>query len=188
MLRIRRETDYAIRILLALARRDSREPVSTEEVRQEMQIPRQYAPRVVARLAQGGFVETMPGRGGGIRLARPAAEITLKDVVLYFEPVFVISECVNHPASCPFGDACAVRRQWCRLQALILEELASATLAALAAGATPPPTSASQVGLPCGGRDQNPAPKGLRWPDWPSDPPVLDKHPEGGIMGENITN
>ncbi|RME36285.1 MAG: hypothetical protein D6793_06005, partial [Thermoflexia bacterium] len=59
----------------------------------------------------------------------------------HFEPVFSISECVNHPASCPFGATCAVRRQWCRLQALLLDELASLTIAALAAGAAAPASS-----------------------------------------------
>jgi len=137
MLRIRRETDYAIRILIALARRQTGDLVSTEELGREMAIPRQYASRVVARLARGGFVESVQGRGGGVRLARPAAEITLQDLILYFEPVFVISECVNHPAQCPFGSTCPVRQRWCHLQALILQELGTTTIAELAAAPSP---------------------------------------------------
>jgi|YNPBryBLVA2012_1023415.scaffolds.fasta_scaffold33481_1 Rrf2 family protein len=132
MLRIRRETDYAIRILIALARRPTGDLVSTEELGREMAIPRQYASRVIARLARGGFVDSVQGRGGGVRLARPAAEITLQDLVLYFEPVFVISECVNRPANCPFGSTCPVRQRWCRLQAHILQELGTTTIAELA--------------------------------------------------------
>ncbi len=133
MLRIRRETDYAIRLLLALAKRGPEAVVPTRELRKEMQIPKQYAARVVAKLARGGFIKALQGRSGGISLGRPPAEITLKDVILYFEPIFVISKCVENPASCPFGDTCPVRGRWCYLQELLLKELEKITIAELAA-------------------------------------------------------
>ncbi len=131
MVRIRRETDYAIRLLLALARKGPEAIVPTRELREETQIPKQYAARVVAKLAHGGFIKALQGRSGGISLGRPATDISLKDVVLYFEPIFVISKCVHDPASCPFGDSCPVRGRWCYLQDLLLKELEKITIADL---------------------------------------------------------
>jgi Rrf2 family protein len=133
MVRIRRETDYAIRLLLALARKGPEAVATTRELQKEMQIPKQYAARVVAKLARGGFIKALQGRSGGISLGRPATEISLKDVVLHFEPIFVISKCVEDPASCPFGDTCPVRGHWCHLQSLLLKELERITIAELAA-------------------------------------------------------
>jgi len=133
MVRIRRETDYAIRLLLALAKRGPEAVVPTRELQEEMQIPKQYAARVVAKLVHGGFIKALQGRSGGISLGRPAAEISLKDIILHFEPIFVISKCVENPASCPFGDTCPVRGHWCYLQSLLLKELEKITIAKLAA-------------------------------------------------------
>ncbi len=133
MLRISRETDYAIRVLLALARRRPGQQVLTREIREEMAIPKQIASRVVARLAKGGFIESMPGRGGGIKLARDPDAINLRQVVTYFERSFVVSECLEDPHLCPFEEHCPVRRRWARLQAIILHELEKTTFAHLAA-------------------------------------------------------
>ena len=133
MLRISRETDYAIRVLLALARRRPGEQALTREIQQEMEIPKQMVARVVARLAKGGFIESTPGRGGGIKLAHDPKTITLRQVVTFFERSFVISECLTDPQLCSFEDHCPVRRRWARLQAMILHELEKTTFADLAA-------------------------------------------------------
>ena len=132
MLRISRETDYAIRVLLALARRSPDERVLTREVRDEMLIPKRIIGRVVARLAKGGFIESLPGRGGGIRLARPPQEINLREVVTFFERSFLLSDCLQSPKFCPFTPTCPVYRRWARLQNLIFRELENTTFAELA--------------------------------------------------------
>lgn len=135
MLRISRETDYAIRVLLALARRQPGEQVLTRDIQQEMGIPKQMVTRVVARLAKGGFIKSTPGRGGGIKLAHDPETISLRQVVTFFERSFVISECLTDPQLCPFEDHCPVRCRWARLQAMILYELEKTTFADLTAEA-----------------------------------------------------
>ena len=139
MLRISRETDYAIRVLLALSRRPFGEQVLTREVRDEMLIPTHMIGRVVARLAKAGFVQSSPGRGGGIKLARQPEEINLRQVVTAFEHPFVVSECLVDPDLCPFESHCPVRRRWARLQSLILHELEKTTFAELAGESQPLP-------------------------------------------------
>ena len=88
MIRINRQTDYAIRLILYLAQREKGKRVSTAEVRKEMQIPPALAQRIVADLARGEFILTFPGTDGGLVLARPADEINLRQIVEHFEGKF----------------------------------------------------------------------------------------------------
>jgi Rrf2 family protein len=131
MLRINRQTDYAVRVLLALAKRSPEARLSTAEIRTEMLIPKSVSLRVVADLARGGFIQTFPGRDGGISLARPAAEINLLQVTEHFESNFAISECIHAKGVCPFEEKCPVRLRWARLQNIIMKELESITFAEL---------------------------------------------------------
>ena len=102
MIRINRKTDYAIRVILALAKAGERTLLSTSQIQQEMIIPKAQSLRVVGELARGDFINTFPGRDGGMRLARPAAKINLRQVVTHFEKKFAVSECVHGEGACPF--------------------------------------------------------------------------------------
>ena len=132
MIRINRQTDYAIRVILALAKQGDEALLPTSQIQQEMLIPKALSLRVVASLAKGGFIITYPGREGGLKLARPAAEINLRQVVTYFESNFTVSECLHGGGTCPFDNACPVRTRWGRLQALILRELEATNFEELA--------------------------------------------------------
>ena len=132
MIRINRQTDYAIRVILALTKYGEEAILSTSQIQQEMLIPKRLSLRVVAELAKGGFIITYLGRNGGLKLSRPAAEINLRQVVTHFESNFTISECLHGANTCPFDNSCPVRCRWARLQALILQELESTTFEELA--------------------------------------------------------
>ena len=132
MIRINRQTDYAIRVLLALSRVGEQARLSTSLIQQEMLIPKALSLRVVAELAKGDFILTYPGRDGGLKLARPATEINLRQVVTYFEKNFTISECLFGNDTCPFDNSSPVRCRWAHLQALILQELEKTTFDELA--------------------------------------------------------
>jgi len=132
MIRINRQTDYAIRVLLSLAKQGNETLLPTSQIQQEMLIPKALSLRVVAELARGGFILTYPGRDGGLKLARPAVEINLRQVVTYFESNFTVSECLHGGGACPFDTSCPVRCRWARLQALILQELENTTFDELA--------------------------------------------------------
>ncbi|MFZ5820665.1 MAG: RrF2 family transcriptional regulator [Chloroflexota bacterium] len=132
MIRINRKTDYAIRVLLALAKQGDEAMLPTSQIQQEMLIPKALAIRVVAQLAQGGFITTFPGRDGGLKLARPAAQINLRQVVTHMEGDFQVSECLHGGGTCPFDNSCPVRTRWARLQAMIQNELENTTFDQLA--------------------------------------------------------
>ena len=132
MLRINRQTDYAVRVVLALAQESMGTRMSTKEIGTAMLIPKNFLPRIVAKLAQTEIVTTFAGRDGGLQLARPSEKITLKDIVEAFEGPLVLSECIPGDDFCPFEDTCHVRPRWSRLQKVILDELASTSFQDLA--------------------------------------------------------
>jgi len=132
MIRINRQTDYAIRLILYLAQQENGVRVSTTEVRNEMKIPPALAQRIVADLARGEFIFTFPGRVGGLTLSRPAKEINLRQIVEHFEGKFFISDCLLEKGNCPFDNNCPVRFRWARLQAQMVQELEQITFEDLA--------------------------------------------------------
>ena len=129
MLKINRQTDYAVRVVLALAKHGEGSRLSSAEIQQEMLIPKAFMTRIVAQLSRHGLINTYPGRDGGLTLPRPASQITLKDVVEAFEGPILLSECmqVKGENDCPFQSNCPVRSKWGRVQVAMLREMASIT-------------------------------------------------------------
>lgn len=127
MLKINRQTDYAVRVVLALAKRAEGVRLSSTQIQREMMIPPALMTRIVAQLAREGLVNTFPGRDGGLMLPRPASRISLKDVVEAFEGPILLSECMQAKSEddCPFRTNCPVRSKWGRVQAAMVREMAS---------------------------------------------------------------
>ena len=134
MLKINRQTDYAVRVVLALANRGQDSRLSSAEIQQEMLIPQALMGRIVAQLARAGLINTFPGRDGGLMLPCPASQITLKDIVEAFEGPILLPEClqVKGEDDCPFQSNCPVRPKWGRVQVAMLREMASITFEDLA--------------------------------------------------------
>jgi Rrf2 family iron-sulfur cluster assembly transcriptional regulator len=134
MLKINRQTDYAVRVVLALAKRGEGARLSTADIQQEMLIPKALMMRIVAQLSRAGLVATFPGREGGLSLPRSAAMITLKDVVQAFEGPILLSACldVKNEDDCPFQANCPVSPKWGRVQVAMMREMASITFEDLA--------------------------------------------------------
>lgn len=150
MLKINRQTDYAVRVVLALAKRGETARISSAAIQQEMLIPKAFMARIVAQLAQAGLINTFPGRDGGLSLPKPANEITLKDVVDAFEGPMLLSECmhVKDEDDCPFISHCPVQSKWGRIQVAMIREMASINFADLADEAMGNPSkisSSSQI-------------------------------------------
>ncbi|MBP6176886.1 MAG: Rrf2 family transcriptional regulator [Anaerolineales bacterium] len=124
MLKINRQTDYAVRVILALSKRDRGARVPTSEIGREMLIPPSLLQRIVAELSSGGFIHTQAGRDGGISLARAPKEISLLQVVEHFEGEIYLSDCILKPGECPFELKCPVHCQWVRLKNMLRKEMA----------------------------------------------------------------
>ena len=134
MLRINRQTDYAVRVLLALSKQPEGTRLSTAAIRREMLIPPAFMMRIVAQLAKAGLLNTFPGRDGGVMLPRPSAQISIKDVVDAFEGPILLSQCMQAKGEddCPFRADCPVRSSWGRVQVAMLREMANTSFEDLA--------------------------------------------------------
>ncbi len=132
MLRINRRTDYAIRVMLALAKRPEGTRVSTQAIQTEMLLPRAFLQRIIADLSKKGLIHTYPGPNGGLQMARPSQDITLRDIYEAIEGPLLISECLESKGTCPLDGSCPVHPIWQRIQCKMLQEFDSLNLKQLA--------------------------------------------------------
>lgn len=131
MIRINRKTDYAVRVLLALACKTGEKRITTQAIQQEMLVPRAYLQRIIAKLSRAKLVSAYPGPHGGIQLARPAETINLRHVWEAIEGPMLISDCLKGSGDCVFEAQCPVRCRWGRLQDKIIQELEQIVLSDL---------------------------------------------------------
>jgi Rrf2 family nitric oxide-sensitive transcriptional repressor len=100
-------TDYALRVLMTLAATDQH--LSVDEIAQRFRISRNHLAKVVQGLQAAGLVETFRGRGGGMRLARPAETITVGEVVRRFENLDAFVSCFASGAGCVINGMCGLK-------------------------------------------------------------------------------
>ena len=134
MLRINRETDYAIRVILALAKYPPDQIITSAVIQREMHLPEALSLQIISRLANRGLVKTYPGRNGGIQLAQAPAEISLREVVEAMEGPLTISYCLTDDHTCSLAPDCPVQGCWEDLQEKINRELEEVNFQILSQG------------------------------------------------------
>lgn len=107
-MRITRYTDYALRLLIYLAV-DGDAVASLAEIADRYAISRNHLAKVARELQQAGYIETVRGRNGGMRLARAPAAIVVGDVVRGMEPDMTLAECFRPASACVITPACGLK-------------------------------------------------------------------------------
>jgi Rrf2 family nitric oxide-sensitive transcriptional repressor len=148
-------TDYALRALMRLAGEPER-TFTTDEIAHEFEISRNHLTKVVRELAEGGFVATHRGAGGGFKLARPADGITLGEVVRLLEARHAMVECFRADGgACVLTPRCRLKSKLVLAARAFISELDRTTLAECAYTARPAERShARNVGKPRRGAGQ----------------------------------
>ena len=130
-MRLTRQTNYAIRMMMYCA-------ASPQKLSRVPEIARAYGVselflfKILQPLVEAGLMETVRGRNGGVRLAKPAAEITLLDIVTVTEESFAMAECFeSDTAECPLIDHCALNAALRKALGAFFEVLAAHSLADL---------------------------------------------------------
>ena len=122
-------TDFALRALMRLAGEPDRS-FSTSEIATEFGISRHHLIKVVRDLANGGFVSTQRGVGGGFRLARPPQSVTLGEVVRALELRHALVECFRDDGGdCVLKPRCRLKTRLAAAQEAFMRELDTTTLA-----------------------------------------------------------
>lgn len=105
---ITQHTDYALRVLIFLASNEHRLP-TIQEISERFEISRSHLMKVVNQLIRNGFVEGIRGKGGGLRLARPPAEIWIGEVVRKMEVDLALVECFTEGSRCLLTSRCRLK-------------------------------------------------------------------------------
>lgn len=128
------KADYSLRVLLYLGAHPG-EVVSTGRISLVYGISKHHLVRVVQTLGEHGYVQLLPGRGGGVVLARDPADIKLGDVVRSSEPNLRLVECFDASTNtCPIAGSCLLKAHLNAALLAFLAELDRHTLAELLAG------------------------------------------------------
>lgn len=136
-MRVSAKVDYAVRAALELAAAPEGVQVKAERIAAAQAIPRKFLDTILQNLRQAGLVESRRGPDGGHHLARPAAEITIADVIRAVDgPLVGVSgrppEAVEYT-----GPAEALRETWIAARASLRSVLEQVTLADVASGTLP---------------------------------------------------
>jgi Rrf2 family protein len=137
-MRITAKADYAVRAAAELAAAESEGAlVKGEQLARSQSIPQNFLENILTELRRAGIVRTRRGAEGGYQLARPAAEITVADVLRAVEgPLAAVQG--NRPESLEYGGAAAhLPEVWVALRASLRSVLEHVTLADLASGKLP---------------------------------------------------
>ncbi len=136
-MRVSAKTDYAIRAALELAAAPDERPVKGERIATAQAIPLRFLENILMQMRQAGLVESRRGADGGYRLAKPAAEVTLAQVIRAIDgPLAGVSGA--RPETLGFaGVAEPMRDVWIAVRASLRGVLEQITLADVVAGELP---------------------------------------------------
>ena len=132
MMGLTRKGEYAIRGMVFLARQPAGGMVLMPAIAAAAEAPASFLAKIFQAFAKGGLVISARGSGGGFTLARPAAEITLRQVVEVAEGPIMPNRCLSGAGSCSHGDRCKVHGVWRQVQQQVVSLLDQVTLAEIA--------------------------------------------------------
>lgn len=133
-MRLTTRTNLASRILMACAVNDG-STVRTAEIAKKCNASVNHLLQVVNQLQTSGFIETVRGRNGGLKLARPMEQISIGEVFRDFEAGVPFAECFDLLGNtCPLSEACRLRSFISRALEAFYHELDMVTLADLVKG------------------------------------------------------
>jgi Rrf2 family protein len=132
------KADYAVRAAVELAAVSAGEPVKAEHIAAAQSIPLNFLENILAELRRAGIVESRRGAAGGYLLARPAAEISLADVIRAVEGPLANVRGMSPDLLEYEGSSERLRDVWVALRASVRSVLEHVTLADVAKGDLPP--------------------------------------------------
>lgn len=119
---------YAVTAMLDLAIHAGKSPVTLADISQCQGISLSYLEQLFAKLRREGLVEGVRGPGGGYRLAKPAQEISVADIISAVDEKVDATLCEGKE-NCQDGERCLTHDLWSSLSAQIFNYLASINLA-----------------------------------------------------------
>ena len=107
-MRLTLHTDFALRVLIQVGLNDGK-LTTIKEIAQTFDISKAHLMKVVNDLSQKGYLDTVRGRNGGIRLMREPRDINIGQVVRDTEAQLDVIGCLEHRGYCPIQRVCVLR-------------------------------------------------------------------------------
>lgn len=131
-MRLSSMADYAVVVMAAAARHCGGVRMSSGQLAEETGLPTPTVQKLVSRLSAAGLLRATRGVGGGLKLARPPAAITLADIVEAVEGPIALTACIEEGRhDCTLEEACTVRPHWPAVSAALRGALAQVPLTQL---------------------------------------------------------
>ena len=111
-MKLTRGGEYGIRGVLYLAQQDNGKISMLSAIAKAQDVPPRFLAKIFQALAKAGVVRSHRGAKGGFSLARPAAEITIKDVIEAIEGPIYLNVCLVGPGECTRDKICPMHRVW----------------------------------------------------------------------------
>ena len=125
--------DYAVVMMSAAARHCGGDQLNAAHLAEETGIPLPTVQKLVSKLSHAGLLRSVRGAGGGFRLARPAAAVTLADVIEAIEGPIAMTSCIDTGKhDCGLEGTCRVQAHWPVVNNAVRGALAGINLTSLA--------------------------------------------------------
>lgn len=136
-MRISAKVDYAVRAMCELAAHEGDAPLKAELIAASQEIPASFLANILADLKRAGFIRSVRGQVGGYRMARPAAGITVADIIRAVEGPLADVRGIR-PESLHFeGPAASLRDVWLATRVGVRRVLERVSIADIVAGTMP---------------------------------------------------
>ena len=127
---ITRETDYAIRCVLYLARGKGK-VIMIDEISRNMAIPKSFLAKILQKLTKGNIVTSFRGVRGGFQFNRRPEEVSLLDIIEIIEGPVAMNACALEEKFCSFSSTCTVHPVWTELRKIVETYLRNADIGKL---------------------------------------------------------
>jgi Rrf2 family protein len=125
---IRRNTDYALRIVVGLVESYGKGPVSARTLAETADVSFELTCKLLQKLASVKLVKSTMGKNGGFELAKNPEKIRFDEVIAAIQGGLYLNQCLVDPKSCPKKPKCAISRKLAGLQNYIDHYLKDVTL------------------------------------------------------------
>jgi Rrf2 family protein len=133
MLRLSKKSDYALMSVKHLAMRADGASASAREISEAYAIPLELLAKILQRLVRARLLVSVQGTRGGYRLGRPAAQISVADVIQAVDGPVTVTACSPDDHACGQYTTCSIRDPLWKIKNRILEMLTTVSVAELAA-------------------------------------------------------
>jgi len=135
-MKVSKRTDYALRAIFTLVAAHGNNPISIRELARSNRIPRRFLEHILLEMKSRGWVDSIQGKYGGYFLAKSPAEITLGQIVRYFDGILAPIGCVSisRYEACTQESICRFRRVFLDVRNYVASVMDRATLEQVYAG------------------------------------------------------